>query len=72
MKISPDQNTITLDDGTALVSSDADQYVSVECPAVCASCELRPLNSLCEAAPCNTNERNDRRDVIFIKEPKND
>lgn len=72
MKISPDQNTITLDDGTVLVASEADKYVSVECPSACAECELRPLNSLCNKAPCIAPERNDRRDIIFIKEPKND
>lgn len=72
MKISPDQNTITLDDGTVLVTSDADQYVSVECPSACAECELRSYNSICMITPCFPDVRNDRRDVIFIKEPKND
>lgn len=72
MKISPDQNTITLDDGAVLVASDADQYVSVECPLACAECELRAYYSLCMNAPCFPDARSDLRDVIFIKDPKND
>ena len=72
MKIPPDQHTITLDDGTVLVAADADQYVSAKCPSACAECELRAYNSLCINTPCFPDVRNDRRDVIFIKEPKND
>lgn len=71
MKISNDQNRIELDDGTVLVTADADQYVNHECLSACIECELRPLNSLCDKVPCIAPERNDRRDVIFIKEQPN-
>ncbi|MGL5282545.1 MAG: hypothetical protein ACRC8W_12500 [Plesiomonas shigelloides] len=71
MKISNDQNRIELDDGTVLLAKSAVNFVSEECQSACASCELRPLNSLCKEAPCCPQERNDRRDVIFIKEQPN-
>ncbi|MGL5309426.1 MAG: hypothetical protein ACRDAL_02360 [Plesiomonas shigelloides] len=71
MKISNDQNRIELDDGTVLVADEAAKYVNAKCLSACIECELRPLNSLCNKAPCIAPERNDRRDVIFIKEQSN-
>lgn len=70
MKISSDQNTITLDDRTVLVAVDSRQYVSAECPSTCVECELRAINSLCMRTPCFPDVRKDGKDVIFIKEPK--
>lgn len=70
MKISPDQNTITLDDGTVLVAVDSHKYVSSECQSACVECELRAINSLCMRTPCFPDVRKDGKDKIFIKEPE--
>ncbi|MGL5729403.1 MAG: hypothetical protein ACRCYD_16320 [Plesiomonas sp.] len=71
MKISNDQNRIELDDGTVLVADEAAKYVNAKCLSACAECELRAHNSLCMNTPCFPDVRNDRRDVIFIKEQSN-
>lgn len=65
MKISPDQNTITLDDGAVLVAQESawgcrDCYFAHR--SICLQCE--------EDIPCDSYDRVDRLDVIFIEEPK--
>jgi hypothetical protein len=70
MKISPDQNTITLDDGTVLV---AQPHESGDCT----ECHFDYDGSLCQSLrakdiPCWSCERKDNTSVIFIKESRND
>lgn len=72
MKISDDQNTITLDDGTLLVADDVRKYYGVNCASYCSMCALSGIKPLCSKAPCGFNDRNDMKSVIFIKEQKND
>lgn len=66
--VSEDQNTITLDDGTVLVSRDKRDML-------CSGCFFDVDGSPCVSGlsiPCWTPERKDAGNKIFIKEPVND
>lgn len=61
MKISDDQNTITLDDGTILVAAPMPT-----CGSACKVCHFdATLN--CDDIPCAYWERTDNDNVIFIQ-----
>lgn len=73
MKISPDQNTITLDDGTVLVAVEVADFYSDETPS-CDGCYFNDENN----GECLADRNTDidcsagSAFVIFIKEQKND
>ncbi|MFV0599146.1 MAG: hypothetical protein ACK5M0_05415 [Bacteroidales bacterium] len=59
MKISDDQNTITIDSNTyeAAIS---------EC-RFCQDCQLKHVLQYCDDIPCRSYERKDKRIVVFKK-----
>lgn len=66
IKVSEDQNTITLDDGTVLVAKDTYKGMGG-----CNGCINQYENmSNCSGMPCV--DRKDGKNKIFIKEPAND
>lgn len=62
MKISEDQNTITLDDDTQLKAKNGD-YDS------CEGCFFinHPFDAGCFKAKCQWDERKDEQDVIYVE-----
>ena len=63
MMISEDENTVTLEDGTVLVAAEQSNF----------NCEECFLNNIsCDSVKCLKEERNDGRDVIFVKKEKTD
>lgn len=65
IKVSEDQNTITLDDGAVFVAVDAIHEDD------CKGCDI-PGTGACHITPCTSYYRKDSKTKIFIKEPAND
>ena len=68
MTMSDDENTVTLDDGTVLV---AKQQCDKESCAGCYFFESGDDSLTCEGLSCIGYDRQDGRDIIFVKEGDN-
>ena len=68
--MSKDQNTIMLDDGTRLVAVD----VNDDSESGCEGCYFGSFGyrDFCTDVPCCPFDRGDKRDVIFVENPKGD
>lgn len=72
MKISKDQNTITLDDGTVLVAADVTDFHHDGTPS-CDGCYASASSAdVCLRMPCCDTYRIDGVNKIFTKDQKND
>jgi hypothetical protein len=64
MKISEDENSITLPNGIELVAEETD----LEYPKICTACYFES-NANCGKAPCSAGDREDMRNVLYRLKP---